>query len=197
MQNSEIGQPNNRRPAEFSDQHGRLWHATTEMRTGHAVGPLTPMFTSPLEVESRYVKHDPLDSHKVHIDYQRWIRDVREATDNWDQAIRMTAAQMGVEGTISELIANPPPEILDKVGPRPVVMSVEVIQAAEAGNAWILHGEGEMPERAKQFFPDPALVPETTVLTDEGVSVSDPWAEKPKKGKGWKDRLSGDKSAEV
>ena len=175
MQQLEKGQPNMRRGAQFIDQHGRRWDADIEMRTGHSIGSPRPMFTAPLVVPEKYVTHDPLDSLKILINYQRWIRDVDKSNTDWESNVRLAAQKLGAQGTISDLIANPPPELRDMVGPRPAVISKEVIQAAEAGNDWILTGEGEIPEQARQFFPDWGIKRET-VLTAEGIAAFDPWA---------------------
>jgi hypothetical protein len=163
---------------------------------------MQPLFKSPLEVPMKYVKHDPLDSHKIIIHYQRWINEVELGNKNWEAALRLSAQKLGVQGTISALIANPPQELLDEVGPRPEVINAEVIRAAEAGNPWIIHEEGEMPPQAAQFFPNYGQEPEPTHITPEGVNVYDPWAaqgekpvekpvEEPVEDDGWRAEMTG------
>ncbi len=186
-----VGQPKQRRGVQFEDQHGRRWHATIERSTGHSVGAMQPMFKTPLTIPAKYVKHDKDDDHKIEIQYQAWIRDVEMGNRNWEAALRKEAKRLGVAGTIEGLISNPPQELLDEIGPRPKVVNTEVIMAAEAGNMWINHGEGDMPEQAKQYFPNWGEEVETH-NTSEGVAVSDPWAVPPAKEKsGFQKILTG------
>jgi len=152
---SPTSQPGQRRYARFRDQHGRVWGATIEVRSNGRVGDARPEFDAPIYPPDKYIKAHPDDPFAILIDYDEWESDSRRATKEYEETVREWAVKLGLSGQIHDAITNPPPEIRDLAGPPPTVTDPVVIQAARAGNSWVLKGEGPKPAAAEPYFPEP------------------------------------------
>lgn len=141
-----------RRYTHFTDQHGRRWGAVIEARSGHPAGSMEPSFTAPLIPPSTYVRPDPDNDFGVRIHYDNWLRMVRQAWSDRDTQLRETATVLyGQEA--ANAIRNPPPELLQQLGPEPPLRP-EPIEAAMSGNRWILGLTDAKPEWAYEFYPE-------------------------------------------
>jgi hypothetical protein len=144
-------QARQRRYMTYLDQHGRKWGATTENRTGDPCGPIEPHFAAPLIPEQKYIVL-AADKRSVRIDYTRWLLDLADAQAVYDRMVRETAVAMYGQKA-SEAIANPPRELLDRVGVPPTQRR-EPIEAAHQGNRWVLGLTPVKPAWANEFYPD-------------------------------------------
>lgn len=192
---AQFSQETSRQWAEFLDQHGRRWGAMTENKSRHATGPFQPQFTAPWLPNQHYIDHLPGDMHRVAIDYDQMAVDFDEAMRMWVAEVQMHAAnQPGV--TVDEELAKaragkplslviaalcgPPPGSRDpKTGKYKGLPPKAVIAAAKAGNPWILGQSHEMPEAAREMFPDWGREkPREVVLDPWGTDGDgDPWAD--------------------
>lgn len=146
-------QPSRRRERTYLDRHGRKWHATIELDSGGPSGPVSPVgWRDRLKTPEKYKKISK-DGMEISIDYAAWERDVLQRLAEWDNELRQYAMAMYGQGA-SQAIANPPPELLSLVGPKPV--PIELIQAARAGNKYVLGLSDRMPKWAEPFFAAPA-----------------------------------------
>lgn len=180
MPDYKTGQDLERHWRTFTDQHERKWGASCSKKTGNPCGLLEPQFTAPLMPPHHHIQVDPNDNRMVKIDYKAWIGSIEEGVTLWENRIREVVIDQGVQGTIEALIANPPPSILHIVGQKPT-KRIEPIQAAKAGNAWVLGLSVVVPEKAREFFPElfeiePQVYAPTDPFADEEI-VEDPFAE--------------------
>ena len=135
----------------YNDQHGRQWGANCENKTGDPCGNLEPQFVAPLRPLDKYITINGR-RRQVVIRYAEIIRDIVEAENDWDTEMRSYARKAyGMKA--GEAIANPPPDLLDMVGPRPNERR-EPWEAAMQGNKWALGLSTAKPEWAQEFFPD-------------------------------------------
>jgi len=164
----------------FVDQHDRKWGASCAKKTGHPANLLEPQFTAPLEVPHQHIKVNPNDSRLVKIDYDGWIKGIKDGEQQWLDMVQKWVIDLGIQGTIQQTIDDPPPQILSLVGPRPT-RRTEPVLAAKAGNKWVLGLSTVVPEKAKQFFPEFFRdVPEVYAPADpfaEDEPTPDPFAE--------------------
>lgn len=145
-------QPDKRRPQRFTDQHGRKWSGTIEIASGMPTGPVTPLdFEPPLEVPQEFLKYDPMEPNFVKIDYAEWIASLTRAKAKWEQKLIIRARTLYGEQA-GKYIQKPSPELLDMTGPEP--SPVEPVQAAAAGNRYVLGLTPLKPKWATKFFPD-------------------------------------------
>lgn len=177
-----MSQDKRRRHIRVSDQHDRVYGAVIEIATGHRVGPLAPEgWRSPMPPPDRFIDHTD-NFYDVVVNYEAWAGSVKEALDKYEERRRKAASQISAQGTIRQVLEANPPELVDIVGPPPNVPPLIAIQAAKAGNRWILKGEGKPPEAALQheFFARyrPGYVP-PTVNASGAVRLGDedPFAE--------------------
>lgn len=139
--------------ATYTDQHSRVWGATIENKTGDPCGPLEPQFQAPLMPNDKYIRINSRQ-RRVFIDYEAILKDIEDADNDWDGQLRDWARKTyGTEAP--KAIQNPPPELLDIVGPKPRERK-EPWEAAMQGNKWMLGESPKKPEWAKEFFPDNA-----------------------------------------
>lgn len=144
----------------FTDQHGREWQGMIEKITEHPTGPWAPRFSSPLNKEIRpYLKIKDAAAGKFVIDYDAWIRDLKQAHAAYAlQEVQVANALYGDKGP--QAIKDNDPQLALRLGPRPV--AIERVLAAKAGNRWVLGipnpktGQPEAkPKWADRFFPAP------------------------------------------
>lgn len=152
MSRYESDQPSERRSQRFTDQHGRKWSGVIEIKSGIPTGALRPLdFKAPLQVPQEFIRYDKLEPNSVRIDYAEWIASLEEARRQWDRKLVSRAQKLFGEDA-GKNIKNPPPQLLQAVGPEP--KPVEPVQAAAAGNNWVLGLTPIKPKWAKKFFPD-------------------------------------------
>jgi hypothetical protein len=136
-------QADQRRHTTFRDQHGRKYSAVTEKETGDPVGAISPVdWAAPLLVPQKYLKAVPGEAGVLAIDYDEWIVDCVDAKQRYDDTARNYAVAMYGEQAAA-VIENPTPELTQLVGPAP--FPVELVQAAKAGNRWILGFADKVP----------------------------------------------------
>lgn len=139
MAAKELEQPEQRRYATFQDEHGRTWGTDIDIRTGHSCGQWEPRFQAPWIPEAKYIRHDLKNSHRIIIDYDKNIRDLKDAHSEFDD-LRFRAAQQewgsAAGSKMGKTYEEDAPELTRMVGkpPRPV----QFPEAAKEGNKWVL-----------------------------------------------------------
>ena len=137
----------------YTDQHGRAWGAIIENITGDPCGPLEPQFHAPVQPLDKFVTINSRQ-RQLHIRYADIILDIEDANNAWAASLREHALKMyGMQA--GKAIADPPPELLELVGPAPKAHR-EIWEAAMQGNKWILGFSAEKPAWAEEFFPNEA-----------------------------------------
>lgn len=163
----------------YTDQHGRQWGAIIENKTGDPCGPLEPHFKAPAVPPSEFI-HVDSRQRKLTIRYADIILNVDQAYIDWDDSLREHARKMyGMQA--SKAIADPPPELLDLVGPKPNTHR-EIWEAALTGNKWILGFASTKPSWAEEFFPErpQVQVREQLQITREYPDADDEVSEYPR-----------------
>ena len=172
------GQPDHRRNQRFTDQHGRTWNSSIELKTGHPTGVMEPTWTkgltqlAPSGARVRYAVPAfliPPTSYvvpgKEHgqlvVDYPHWIGDLKEAWKEWRNRVRTLEVKFHGDKANPE---SPSAQTLDLAGQPP--MRVELLLAMQAGNRWALGLSPKMPSWAKPLVP-----------TDDAVTMDFPDAE--------------------
>lgn len=173
-----------RKPAKFKDQHGRVWHTWVEKRTGDPCMNIMPKnWIAPVMPPQMYLKLDPETPGLVVIQYDQWERDLIDADTDWMRQCH----EYGMKEYKDKFDPSAPFNIaiLNKIGPRPHIpraitplhatplpgAAALPVQAAKAGNLWALGLKGpngetpKMPEQFKDFFIKPAKV--VPVFTNE------------------------------
>lgn len=163
------GQPDHRRQQRFTDQHGRVWNGTIELKTGHPTGVLEPTWTKGLTTiapngakvryavpvylipPTSYVKPGP-DHGQLIVDYALYKNDIREAWKEWRNRVRSLEVKFHGDKANPE---KPSAQTLDLAGQPP--QRLELIMAMEAGNRWALGLSPRMPSWAKPMIPQAAL----------------------------------------
>jgi len=136
-----------RRDQTMTDQHGRQWHATIELKTGHPCGLVRPKFHAPLDVPQQYLNVDKESPHRLIIAYDPWIASLRNA---WtERSSHLRSVGLAVHGDKYNP-DKPSREQLEIVGPPP--RPVEPVIAAKQGNKYVLGLTDKMPDWAKPFF---------------------------------------------
>ena len=178
--------------AMYTDQHGRAWGAVIENKTGDPCGPLEPQFSAPLQADQKYITVNSRQ-RKLEIRYPEIISDIENAQADWDKALRNYARQSYGDAAPAA-IQNPPPALLDMVGPKPNGLGArEPWEAAMVGNKWILGLTDTKPEWAEEFYPEAQAPIEPRVLTitnsypDADEEVTYPKWGGPQKGWGLSD----------
>lgn len=141
-------QARTRRSQRYTDDHGRKWSASIEIRSGDPTGLIQPNFTAPWYPDQAYLTQDADDRSKLHIDYAGMLRSRLEAHEEYHrQAVEEATSR---SWTISEEEGKPvyDRKLLQIIGPPP--RAIEPVIAAMQGNSWIL-GFSDVP--------DPRLVP--------------------------------------
>lgn len=144
----EKSQAGSRISAIVRDQHGRRYGVSIEKETMHITGPLQPLFQAPWLPDFKYFKPVPEEPTRVWIDYGQAEQDVYASQAEYRARTRQAALQM-YKSEAPRMLKDPPPELLQIVGPPP--SPVEPIQAAMAGNKWILGFSKAMPAWAAEL----------------------------------------------
>lgn len=140
----------------YSDQHGRVWGANIENKTGDPCGPLEPQgWSAPILPPERFITINSRQ-RQLFIRYDDIIRSIDQGNSEWFDSLREHALKMyGMKAAAA--IEEPPPELLDMVGPKPKARR-EIWEAAMDGNKWILGQTPNKPAWADEFFPPSAVV---------------------------------------
>lgn len=146
------GQPDKRRSQRFTDQHDRKWSGIIEIKSGLPTGPIRPLdFNPPLDVPQEFIEYDPMEPSSIKIRYEKWIAALEDAKRKWEQRLVDRAQEMFGDQA-GKYIKKPTSELLRRVGPEP--KPVEPVQAAAAGNKWVLGLTPIKPKWAEKFFPE-------------------------------------------
>jgi hypothetical protein len=129
----------------------------------------------------RFIEHSDR-FYDVEVNYPSWATWAKEATDKYEERRRKAAAQISAQGTIGQVLKENPPELVDIVGPPPNVPPLMAIQAARAGNVWILTGEGAPPAAALELpffarFRPGYVAPTVSAAGTVSLGDVDPFAE--------------------
>lgn len=145
------GQPSLRRPATFTDQHGRKWHGQVEKSTGYPVGQIHPLgwhapFIPPQGTDTfKYSADDPT---KFTINYEFLLDERHRAIEQLDKDRELAAVNRGWAPDDPEK-----QEALDKIcGRRDAVKRPEIIVACLKNDAYML-GFSNTPSRWAAFLP--------------------------------------------
>ncbi len=149
-------QRNQRTSTDFTDQHGRKYHANIEVKSGDPVGLIEPLFRAPLMPHSHYLSRVPRRPYDVVIDYDRWKADVRTAWAEWQQAGRQTG--MKLHGSAYDPNKEFTGDILDIIGPAP--QRLEPVLAAQQGNRWVLGLTDRVDLRLVPYFEPEQIDPD-------------------------------------
>lgn len=156
-------QAGKRRTVLFSDQHGRQWAGTKDIHTDTTIGEPMPSGWTPVKFRGRALVppagcllFDDSKPGQFTIDYDRWRGELLIAHQRWTQMASQYAASMYGEKQ-HDALKNPPPELLNILGPKP--MPLEVLDAMLEGNRWVLGLSDKRPSWATAIFGEPE--PET------------------------------------
>ena len=163
------GQPDKRRNQRFTDQHGRTWNSSIEIKTGHPTGVMEPTWTKGLTQlapngakvryavptylipPTGYVKPGPEHGQLV-VDYDHWVGDLKEGWKEWRSRIQKLEIKFHGDKANPE---HPSAQTLDLAGQPP--MRLELVLAMRAGNRWALGLSPKMPKWAKELVPTDTL----------------------------------------
>lgn len=163
-------QADQRRPAKYTDQHGRKYTTAIEIRSGHPCEPLTPTFHAPIRLPPQYITFDPDTPGVLKIEYENCVRDFVEADKEWVRRCHETGVELYKDQFDPAAPFNV--AILNKVGARPHLPGLVTplrslplpgaaalpAQACQLGNLWALGLKGPngetptMPELLREFF---------------------------------------------
>ena len=162
-------QRNQRTETDFTDQHGRKYHATIEVQSGDPCGLIEPQFQAPLMAPQPFLMRVPRRPYSLHIDYAAWKAEVREAWREWQKQGRDTARKLHGDA----YNPNKPftGEILDIIGPAPT--KIDPIIAAEQGNKWVLGLTNVVDQRLWQFFAPEDRDPDYSDPAEEDYTNED------------------------
>lgn len=156
-------QADKRRSSRLKDRHGREYFAVIEKESGAPTGLVQPLYTPPnpsLVPPQKYMGF-PVDKPGfLHIDYDAWLADATQATNEWQQ-------------NRAQLIAELPGGQLNPMLPRhlgPPPLNPKVIRAMMQGNKWSLGLTDKKPPEAEEFFPTPAQSDQDAVFTETDAS---------------------------
>ena len=146
-QSGRYGQDATRRQGTLKDQHGRIYSASIDKKSGYPVGPIQPKgWTAPFYVgQDSYKFEDENDVTRFRIDYETLLLDRTKAHEAWAAAYRKEALDRGWDPNDETKRAS----ILHEVGPQP--HPVEPIVACMQGNKWILGLTDKVDERLRPF----------------------------------------------
>jgi hypothetical protein len=122
----------------FHDQHGRAWLAIVDTRTKPHLAPCVepwPQFEAPILPRGTLLAPNPSQLGRLDIAYGAWLEQAEAQERTYRDTVEALAVQMfGDQATRAMQERNP--RLLAAAGPAPV--SPTFIQAAAAGNKWVL-----------------------------------------------------------
>lgn len=167
------GQEKQRRYEEFRDQHGRIYSANVDIKSGMPCEVLRPLgWKAPMApdwyagklipptddyeiVRMVPVRERARRGYQIEIDYRRWLQKWDDAHSALQRKIHDFAQGMTKSsGIMLELIANPPAELLRLVGRGPLNIPRLFIEAAAAGNPWALGESEKIPAKAEALLAE-------------------------------------------
>lgn len=151
-------QANKRTYTELTDQFGRKWGTLLDMTAKPAPGPVGPIaplgWNDPLKTPPKYLKHGKDGMLSLYIEVDKWIADIENANEAWNQLVIDTAIEMSPADGGASLIgqggADMAPALLRRVGRAPE--AIEPVRALKAGNKFVLGLTDKMPAWAEPFF---------------------------------------------
>jgi hypothetical protein len=169
-------QADQRKGAKYTDQHGRKWWASIEIRTGDPCSPIEPSFTAPILPPQQYLRLDQETPGKITVAYDDWERDLIVADTDWFKRCHAYGIKLYKDAfdttrpfnvaILEEIGARPHvPDLVTPLGVEPMPGGAALpVQACKAGNLWALGLKGpngeepKMPERLRDFFIRPITV---------------------------------------
>ena len=167
------GQEKQRRYEEFRDQHGRIYGANVEIKTGDPCETLRAIgWRAPSAPDwAKGILMPPVDDHEivrmvparirarkgyqVEINYVRWLQKWDDALEAYQRKLHDFAKGMTKgSGQMLELIKDPPAELMKLVGRGPLGIPRVFIEAAAAGNPWALGQSDVVPPKAEAVLAD-------------------------------------------
>jgi hypothetical protein len=136
LQEGGWSQAKQRREMMFRDQHGRRYHATIEIKSGHPCGPIAPQFQAPLATPMKYLglSTDPERPYDLNIKYDAWLADLRTDRAEWEAECRKLARALYRDKYDPKDAFTA--EVVSVVGAPP--QHIEPVLAAKQGNRWVL-----------------------------------------------------------
>jgi len=157
-------QRSQRQTMDMTDQHGRPWFATVEIRTGDPCGLIEQRFIAPLVPPQQYLKRVPRKPYDLLIDYAGWKADIRQARGEWEREGRQIARKL--HGSAYRPDAPFSIEVLEMIGEAP--SAIEPVIAAEQGNKWVLGLTNRVDMRLVKFFEPEQVDPDYRDSEEEG-----------------------------
>lgn len=149
----------------FEDDHGRNWHAEAELKTGGTVGPIQLQIGEPnggicivkppIIPDQKYLERVLRRPYTLHINYERWIADIRGARREWEREGQQLARKL--HGDAYDPRASFSADILEFIGEPPE--AVEPVIAARQGNRWVLGLTEKVDKRLVKYFRPEQLDP--------------------------------------
>lgn len=196
------GQEARRLRRKYTDMHGRTWSAEVDVKAEKpdACSPFEPLvydtagnclgqWTAAYLPDQKYLSIDPADDRLLKIDYDRALRDLETAHEDWRKDLVRYATQMyHDEETVAKVLDAPTQLLLDLCGPKP--MHPNVIKAAMVGHPWTIGHPGKLvkgrwqvaakaPDWAEEYIPKP--VTRNLALNEDDAFVKQLRAELAKK----------------
>lgn len=178
-------QRDDRRYAQWFDQHGRPWGGSIEIKTGDPCGGITPegdwSGRAPLVPPAKYLATVKGQPWALRIDYDGWIAELTEAHQEHQHRllILMQSKDIATRDKWNQTGELPVDVALYAGAPPP---AMEQVKAAKAGHPWVLGREGATrPDWANRVFP-----PKQTAKDDLAFMADDPQM------KGWKQEDNAD-----
>jgi len=157
-------QQSQRTGTDFTDQHGRKYYATIEIKSGDPCGLIEPQFTAPVMPPQRFLKRVPRRPYDVEIDYTEWKREIRTGWAEWQSNGR--AVGMKLHGSAYDPTAEFEFDVLQIIGPAPT--RIEPVLAAEQGNKWALGLSNRVDPRLIPFLEPEQVDPDYSDGPPEG-----------------------------
>lgn len=150
-------QRNQRRGQMFTDNHGRRYYGSIELKSGATCGVIEAQYTCVLPVPPMYLERsrNPERPYDLFINYERWTADARRELGEWEQRARAVARRRNSDYDPTLPL---PTDVLEIMGERP--QPVEPILAARQGNGWVLGFRATVDERLRRFFKPEQIDPD-------------------------------------
>lgn len=132
-------QQQQRRYAIYKDQHGRVWGAVIDKRTGHPVDTMAPKFEAPWFPNAKYVQILPDSAFRpndVVINYDEAVAELEKAHRDYQHAMMTTGIELHGQAFDE---TKPTLAVLSRVGKPP--KNPEPYRLAAEGNGFLLGTE--------------------------------------------------------
>lgn len=140
-------QPSTRMPGTLKDQHGRLWSATIDKKSGYPVGVIQPKgWRAPWLPNQGFFKFEnPDDNRSFRIAYDQILDQRLKAHEDWASQFRQAALVRGWNPDDQTKQSN----ITELVGTKP--LPIEPVVACMQGNKWMLGLTDKVDPRLEPF----------------------------------------------